>query len=166
MGVWPVHSGIDLPATPGPAPPVTPPRFVDNGNGTIYDTVVNITLLKDANCFGLQNWVNATAKTSALANGQCGLSDGSKAGDWHLPSESDMLKFTSANSATFTNLIFPIVAGFLNVQTGVYWSSDTYAPFSSHNSWFVNQGEGFTGHVAHDYEITTVGSYTWPVRGQ
>src|SRR5262245_16915111 len=67
-------------------------RFVDcattalgTSNGTVKDTQTGLIWLKNANCFGLTNWANANIKAAALANGQCRLADGSKAGDWRLP---------------------------------------------------------------------------------
>ncbi|HEU5180317.1 MAG TPA: hypothetical protein VFW45_05975 [Candidatus Polarisedimenticolia bacterium] len=67
-------------------------RFVDCGttglgtsNGTVKDMQTGHIWLKNGNCFGLTNWADANIKAAALANGQCGLADGSKAGDWRLP---------------------------------------------------------------------------------
>src|SRR5258705_6735407 len=67
-------------------------RFVDcattslgTSNGTVKDMQTGLIWLKNANCFGLTSWANANIKAGALANGQCGLADGSKVGDWRLP---------------------------------------------------------------------------------
>src|SRR5262245_6995997 len=67
-------------------------RFVDCGttglgtsNGTVKDMQTGLIWLKNANCFGLTNWADANIKAAALASGQCGLADGSKPGDWRLP---------------------------------------------------------------------------------
>ena len=67
-------------------------RFVDcattafgTSNGTVKDTVTGLIWLKNANCFGLISWADANIKAGALASGQCGLADGSKPGDWRLP---------------------------------------------------------------------------------
>ena len=59
-------------------------RYIDCGNGTVTDTVGGLIWLADANCFGSQNWANANTLAVALANGQCGLSDGSAAGGCRL----------------------------------------------------------------------------------
>lgn len=73
-------------------------------NGTVV--VGNKTWLKMANCFGFLTWDDAKRAASSLANGQCGLSDGSKAGDWRLPSRTELLtvcvskdKFVGVSSA-------------------------------------------------------------------
>lgn len=68
-------------------------RFIDKGNGTIYDTVSNLTWLKNADCFGRQIWDAAVANANIMASGQCGLSDGSRAGDWHLPTIGELRVF-------------------------------------------------------------------------
>ena len=57
----------------------------DNGDGTVTDSSTGLVWLKNANCFGSVNWDEAKTKASQLKNGQCGLSDGSTAGQWRLP---------------------------------------------------------------------------------
>lgn len=76
---------------PNPDPPCynTTQRWVDCGNGTVTDTVTSLIYLKDANCFGLQGWVAAHASAAGLADGACGLTDGSRAGDWRLQTKEE-----------------------------------------------------------------------------
>lgn len=62
------------------------PRFIDKADGTIYDAATNLIWLKNANCFSEQTWSVAITQSNSLANGQCGLTDGTIAGNWHLPS--------------------------------------------------------------------------------
>ena len=61
------------------------PRFTDNGNGTVTDKLTGLVWLKDANCMGFKTWDDALAAANGLADGQCGLADGSKPLDWRLP---------------------------------------------------------------------------------
>ena len=61
------------------------PRFTDNGDGTVTDNLTGLIWLKDADCFGSRNWTNALSDANTLADGSCGLTDGSVAGDWRLP---------------------------------------------------------------------------------
>ena len=61
-------------------------RYQVCGNGTVTDTVSGLVWLQDANCFGEQSWSLANQAAAGLATGTCGLSDGSAAGDWRLPS--------------------------------------------------------------------------------
>jgi len=69
--------------------PTPADRFLDNGDGTVTDTNTGLVWLKNANCFGLpplfDNWNDAMALVAGLSDGQCGLTDGSSAGDWRLP---------------------------------------------------------------------------------
>jgi hypothetical protein len=60
-------------------------RYVDCGNGTVTDTVTGLIWLKDAACLGSADWTAANGAAAGLANGQCGLTDGSSTGDWRLP---------------------------------------------------------------------------------
>ncbi len=61
-------------------------RYVECGNGTVTDTVTGLIWLQDANCLmGSTDWKSANEFAAGLADGQCGLSDRSKRGDWRLP---------------------------------------------------------------------------------
>lgn len=88
--------------------PLTSPRFIDNGDGTLADTVTGLTWLKKADCIQ-QPWSGALAAVNALANGQCGLADGSAAGQWRLPNRAEMLSL-SDRAPTFPQ------ASYLNGQ--------------------------------------------------
>ena len=78
-------------------------------NGTVTDG--NLVWLKNANCFGIKNFNNALSSIGTLATGACGLSDGSKAGDWRLPSLDEMTRWYAKKQE------------FINVQqNGFYWS--------------------------------------------
>lgn len=70
--------------------PLTSPRFIDRGDGTLADTVTGLVWLKKADCIN-QSWSNALATINGLASGQCGLTDGSTAGQWRMPNRSEML---------------------------------------------------------------------------
>jgi hypothetical protein len=74
--------------------------------------------LKNANCFGEQNYSQAVSSARNLKSGSCGLTDGSKAGDWRLPTIEELSKRQRKQS------------GFNNVQVRwYYWSS---GPFVTH----------------------------------
>src|SRR5438552_2730915 len=74
-----------------PAPPCfdNVNRYVDCGNGTVTDTVTGLVWLRDAACLGAADWATANTTAATLAHGDCGLSDGSRAGDWRLPTQSE-----------------------------------------------------------------------------
>ena len=72
--------------------PFPTPRFSDKGDGTVKDNLTNLIWLKNANCFGGQTWANALTAANNLHDtgtpstmDDCGLSDGSLAGDWRSP---------------------------------------------------------------------------------
>ncbi|HXE96922.1 MAG TPA: DUF1566 domain-containing protein [Dongiaceae bacterium] len=79
--------------------PLTFPRFIDKGDGTLADTVTGLTWLKKADCIN-QPWSGALNTINTLASGQCGLTDGSVAGQWRMPNRSEMLSL-SDRSPTF-----------------------------------------------------------------
>ncbi|MBI3774395.1 MAG: DUF1566 domain-containing protein [Gammaproteobacteria bacterium] len=69
---------------------MTSSRFIDNGDGTVADLVTGLTWLKQANCIN-QTWSSALTAINSLASGQCGLTDGSMAGQWRMPNRNEML---------------------------------------------------------------------------
>jgi hypothetical protein len=136
--------------------PRTGPRFKDNSNGTITDNLTGLVWLKKADCFGAQTWANAIASASGLANGQCGLTDGSKAGQWRLPSREELqslINYQQASSADWLNL-----QGFSKVQSNFYWSS-TDSEYSSNIAWFADLHAGgmYSSGTSYPY-------FVWPVR--
>jgi len=58
-------------------------RFVDNGNGTVTDTMTGLMWTKDANMFGELFWEQAMEK--------CGSLSISGVGGWRLPSKDELL---------------------------------------------------------------------------
>ena len=132
------------------------PRFVDKGDGTVKDNLTGLTWLKNAACFGYQTWYNAVALSNSLANGACGLTDGSTAGQWRLPNREELASLLNAayyNPALSTGLPFS------NVQNNWYWSSTTYPGYSSY-SYMVYMGYGDIA-----YTDKSSGFVVWPVKG-
>jgi hypothetical protein len=144
-------------------------RFIDNGNGTVTDTNTNLVWLKNANCFGRLTWQQAMDAAAALSSGQCGLSDGSMAGQWRLPREDTG---TLNEWRAFVNLSYqsPALSNgcgtarwtegdvFNGIWPGFYWSSSPAMDYS-HTVWLVNVQDGS---LTHNYLTTTNG--VWPVR--
>jgi len=150
------------------------PRFTDNADGTVTDNLTGLIWLDDANCFGGQIWSDAVAKADALfdgcsdcggTNNDCGLTDGSVAGEWRLP---NVRELQSLAHYGVTSPAVPNTAGtgkwtaddpFSDVHLGFYWSSTTDAGNIA-DAWDVNMGNGFVGDVS-----KTIGYRVWPVRG-
>jgi hypothetical protein len=127
--------------------PLPAPRMQDNGNGTVTDTLTGLVWLKQANCIN-QVWAAAVAAVNTLASGQCGLSDGSVAGNWRMPNRKEMQSladrmqnneadyfgesFVSGNSGVASQPA--IFTGFITLQN--YWTSTTDAADVS-QAWTV-----------------------------
>jgi hypothetical protein len=142
------------------------PRFTDNSDGTVTDNLTGLIWLKDANCFGTSSWSNALSDCNTLADGACGLSDGSSAGDWRLPNVRELfslLDFAFAGPALSNDAGTARwgtgTSSFTNVQFSDYWSSNTYVNTTS-SAWTVYM------HNGHAYYYAKTNSYyVWPVRG-
>jgi len=142
------------------------PRFANNGNGTVMDNLTGLIWLKNANCFGGRSWVDALSDCNSLANGSCGLTDGSTAGDWRMPHVKELhslldFEFYSpilSNDAR-TEKWGTGTSSFTGVQSDYYWSSTTYAVNTS-IAWvvFLSSGGVRNGTKTNLY-------YVWPVRG-
>ncbi len=155
---------------------VLKPRFTDNNNGTVTDNLTGLIWLKDANCTGTVGgvnkasgrltWQKALVWSNHLESGRCGLSDGSKPGDWRLP---DIHELISLVNKAYINPALSDTAGpgqwtegdpFTGVQSSNYWSGTTFADSAGY-AWFVCFGTGFA-----DRYIKGSNYYVWPVRGR
>ena len=136
-------------------------RFLDNGDGTVTDCRTSLIWLKNANCYGSQSWDNAISSAATLNSGECGLSDSSIEGDWHLATRVE-LEGIGTDPPEFWDTGYPVgtwtVPGlpFVNVQSSYYWSGTGIA---ENYSWFVL----FFGGYAY-FELKTQPFYAWPVR--
>jgi hypothetical protein len=138
-------------------------RFKDNGDGTVTDNRTGLVWLKNANPCGKKTWYDAVAYCSSLASGTAGLTDGSTAGQWRLPSKVELENLGTDPPAAWQTG-FPSVAWimpgapFRNFQFDIYWSSTTYEsdPLSV---WYVYMGNGYA-YMTYKSD----NNYVWPVR--
>jgi hypothetical protein len=140
------------------------PRFTGNLNGTVTDNLTGLVWLKDAACFYDRTWAQALTDAATLANGACGLTDGSAAGDWRLPSVNEM---QSLFDHEYWGRAVPNTTGtgkwtsgdpFLGVQGG-YWSSSSLVSDPA-QGWAANTQVGIASP-----DVKTLGYGAWPVRG-
>jgi hypothetical protein len=138
------------------------PRFTDNSDGTVTDNLTGLIWLKNANCFGAHPWTNGLSSAASLANGQCGLTDGSSPGDWRLPNMVELHSLVNAgqsNTATWLNASGGFGNPFTSVQSNSYQTSTTYAPGVS-SIWYISMNDGKALSSG-----KTSNLYIWPVKG-
>ncbi len=150
-------------------PAWTGQRFTDNGNGTVTDNLTTMIWLKNGNCAdlagtnssGKATWETALAAANALANGTCGLTDGSVAGDWRM---SNVNELTSLMDLTQSNPALPnghpFTASLSLYPQSSYWTSTSFLAGSS----FAFTVSSDTGQANVKNKANTLES-TWPVRG-
>jgi hypothetical protein len=150
--------------------------FIDNGDGTVTDERTGLLWLKNADCtdtvagidksFGNLNWHNAETWSSGLADGACGLIDGSEAGQWRQPTKDELqgigtdppTRYYTQHPSNWAKLWTPFVPAEISA---IYWSSTTYANVTSYSyAWFVSIRSGRVG-----YADKTTYYNVWPVRG-
>jgi len=140
--------------------------FCDQGDGTVLDADTGLVWLKNAYCMGLRKWAVAQTVVASLADGTCGLSDGSQAGDWRLPTkeEWEALIDTTYAPPAVTNALgtgkWSQGDAFYHVLWGqkYYWSSTTHPDYSD-AAWIIHLADGgMWGHSK------TSDCYVWPVR--
>ena len=134
------------------------PRFTDNSNGTITDKLTGLIWLKNANCFLTRTWADALADVNGLNSGECGLTDGSVAGDWRLPNRNEL---TSLLNLGTVNPALPAGHPFTNFVASSYWSSTTNAD-NSILAWVVSF---FNGVVSLDGKSISSFFFVTAVRG-
>jgi hypothetical protein len=148
-------------------------RFTTLDNGTVRDNNTGLIWLKDASCsdlpgtdtYGKTDWDPAKAAAAALADGTCGLTDGSAPGDWRLPTKEEWEAFYSLvyDNPALVNTVgdaqWSEGDSFTGVQSNNYWSSTEYY---SDYAWFAHMYYGSMVIASKDFSL--YGGYVWPVR--
>ena len=144
-------------------------------NGTVTDTVTGLIWLKDASCATLGHqyatYAAANQAAAALADGACGLTDGSRPGDWRLATKEEWeATLAHANTISCGNPAITDDSGlacygdgsassFAGVASFVYWSS---ASDETHpgTAWLAGLIVGTVGSAGKHNTLLV-----WPVRG-
>ena len=162
FGYWDLQEGED---------PLIPARFTDNGDGTVTDNTTGLIWLKNADCFGPITWYQAMTAVADLANGQCGLTDGSSQGDWRLPERAELLTLLDeryeypALSNTAGTDQWREGDPFSGVQSDPYWSATAYENYPD-AAWLVVFSQGYMLYYGNESYAGKAGtSFVWPVRG-
>jgi len=138
------------------------PRFIDNKDGTVTDSLTGLIWLKNTNCFGMVDWEGAMLAAKSLKDGDCGpnpslvLSDGSSAGDWRLPTMGELctlIDFSRREPALPSGHMFSAV------PPGYHWSATTL-DYHSGMAWIVYFESGTTCYEA----VTNQAGHILPVR--
>jgi len=127
-------------------------HYKENGDGTVTDVATGLVWLKDGDCarfHGLDDtgqnirpWADAKLACSWLNNNHCGLTDGSKVGDWRLPDIKELASIIDyrVNSQTINTTALPIPT----LYDQRYWSS-TIPIGEDDDAWIVDFGLWDTG---------------------
>ena len=139
-------------------------RYTDNGNGSVTDNLTGLIWLKNAGSFAPADWATALTDANQLASGQCGLNDGSSAGQWRLP-----------NLIELESLVDPSVDGpaliagnpFINVANSIYWTSTSYfgGEAGSSNAWAIRMSDGRYINDSVLNAKQTAANAVWAVKG-
>lgn len=136
--------------------PFPQPRYLDHDDGTVTDQLTGLTWLRDASAFASMDWGRALATCNALHDGEAGLSDGSRPGDWRLPNVHELRSLIDYSQPP------PAVSPghpFSGVQPNLYWSSTTVASAPTQARFvFVGMSSSVWDHKSMLYKV-------WPVKG-
>jgi hypothetical protein len=168
-----ITSASPAPPAPRPSPAAAGPcadtskRYIDCGNGTVTDTATGLIWLKQVDCFPSSDWDAAKKAAAGLKTGDCGLNDGSVAGDWRLPTiaewEATMQKAKDLKCAgpVLTNdagseCIRTGPSSFTGVESDYFWSSTMEGTTVSFGD--LDHGNLLKGNSINSLRV-------WPVRG-
>jgi len=135
------------------------PRFTDNGDGTVTDSLTGLMWLKDGGCLK-KRWsdtLNIIVDFNSNSLSYSCLGYTANYTDWRMPNVKElesMINYDVSDSAGWLNS-----AGFTNVKYSSYWSSTT-SQKSAAQAWMINMQKS-----AKLLQNKKSNYYAWPVRG-
>ncbi|MGA2889366.1 MAG: DUF1566 domain-containing protein [Terracidiphilus sp.] len=138
-------------------------RFTSQ-NGTVIDNLTGLIWLQNAGCFSPTTWAAALTEVNSLASGTCGLTDGSKAGDWRMPNLNELESLVDASQ---TNPALTAGNPFTNVSNAIYWSSTSYfgGEEGSPDAWAIRMSDGRYMNDSVFNVKATSNNAVWAVKG-
>ena len=148
-----------------------PDRFTDMGDGTIRDNNTGLFWMKLASSCTMGGpsgiyWLIAMEIVDEIADGECRLSDGSKPGDWRLPSASEFTALVNTEWAS----VGPALSdrrgmrawqdgdAFSGVQEAYYWTRSVVA---GNDRYVMDMDTGYLVEQNRDMQ-----HFLWPVRDE
>ena len=149
----------------------------DRGNGFIYDDILNITWLQDANYALTSNYDDDGRMTKAKAQTWINSLSFGEANEWRLPSAKQATNGFNQTASELGNLFYDSLGNssnggqflnsfqdnysnttqsFLNTNSGLYWLEEDYN-LSGTKSW-VMWSSGYTGN-----QNVWANGYAWAV---
>ncbi len=144
-------------------------RYADCGNGTVADTATGLTWLKQVDCLPAANWEGAKKAVAALKDGDCMLKDGSKPGDWRLPTNAEFeatMKDAKAKGCSGPMLTNDAGDGCLSAGGSSFTGAD--ADYYWSNTPVEGGARIYFGDLDHGNILNGVPTNSlrvWPVRG-
>ncbi|WP_193771167.1 DUF1566 domain-containing protein [Candidatus Magnetaquicoccus inordinatus] len=123
-------------------------RYTNNNNGTITDHKSKLVALADGNCLQKMTWDEAMAEVGRLASGKCGLTDGSAAGNWRLPTKRELGILVDWRKS----------GKFVALNNDFYWSG-TVNEEDSKLAWLIFLATVYIGN-----DLKSDKNMYWPVR--
>jgi len=131
------------------------PRFTIS-NGTVTDNLTGLIWLRKAGCaLGKMTWPDALSWVATVKDGDCGLTDGSSAGEWRLP---NYIELVSLVTYGYVNPALPDAVGTGQMNNGDPFQSVSYQYADDAFSTSTSSGDPATYKRVHFDDGSLMGS--------